>query len=112
VDTPATQDEDTQNQSAVPQAQPQAAEPPSAEAPTQPEQRGTPQLKRIRVRRKIMLDDGTVVGEQTLEDYFPVEMDTQDAAKILEARFQQMTPEEIARQANLPPGTELQLKRE
>ncbi len=71
-----------------------------------------PKLKHIRVRRKIMLDDGTVVGEQVLEDDFPIEMDTQEAAKILEARFQQMSLEEIARQANLPPGTELQLKRE
>jgi hypothetical protein len=59
-----------------------------------------------------MLDDGTVVGEQVLEDDFPVEMGTQEAAKILEARFQHLTPEEIARQANLPPGTDLQLKRE
>jgi hypothetical protein len=59
-----------------------------------------------------MLDDGTVVGEQVLEDDFPIEMDKQDAAKILEARFQQMSLEEIARQANLPPGTELQLRRD
>jgi TM2 domain-containing membrane protein YozV len=71
-----------------------------------------PKLKHIRVRRKIMLDDGTVVGEQVLEDDFPIEMSTQEAAKILEARFQQMSLEEIARQANLPPGTELQLRRE
>lgn len=86
-----------------------APAPPVAKPPTQPE---APKLKHIRVRRKIMLDDGTVVGEQVLEDDFPVEMDTQDAAKILEGRFQQMSLEEIARQANLPPGTELQLKRE
>jgi hypothetical protein len=39
-------------------------------------------------------------------------MDKQEAAKVLEARFQQMSLEEIARQANLPPGTELQLRRE
>jgi hypothetical protein len=73
---------------------------------------GTPRFKHIRVRRKIMLDDGTVVGEQVLEDDFPIEMDKQEAAKILEARFQQMSLEEIARQANLPPGTDLQLRRE
>lgn len=81
--------------------------PVAAPPPTTP-----PRLKHVRVRRKIMLDDGTVVGEQVLEDDFPIEMDTQDAAKILEARFQQMSLEEIARQANLPPGTELQLNRE
>jgi hypothetical protein len=93
--TPTTDEADTQTQPVVPPGQPEA-----------------PKLKHIRVRRKIMLDDGTVVGEQVLEDDFPVEMDTQDAARILEARFQQMSLEEIARQANLPPGTDLQLKRE
>jgi TM2 domain-containing membrane protein YozV len=80
---------------------------PSPEAPP-----AAPRLKHIRVRRKIMLDDGTVVGEQVLEDDFPIEMGTQEAAKILEARFQQMSLEEIAQQANLPPGTDLQLRRE
>ena len=80
--------------------------------PAAPPQPAAPKLKHIRVRRKIMLDDGTVVGEQVLEDDFPIEMDTQEAAKILETRFQQMSLEEIARQANLPPGTDLQLKRE
>jgi TM2 domain-containing membrane protein YozV len=88
---------------AAPQA-PIAAGPETPPAP--------PKLKHIRVRRKIMLDDGTVVGEQVLEDDFPIEMDTQEAAKILEARFHQMSLEEIAQQANLPPGTNLQLKRE
>jgi len=88
-------------------SQESAASPPPA--PPQPE---APKLKHIRVRRKIMLDDGTVVGEQVLEDDFPIEMDKQEAAKVLEARFQQMSLEEIARQANLPPGTELQLRRE
>jgi TM2 domain-containing membrane protein YozV len=98
----------------LPAANAQAAEPPqepvAAQSPETPP--AAPKLKHIRVRRKIMLDDGTVVGEQALEDDFPIEMDTQEAAKILEARFQQMSLEEIARQANLPPGTDLQLKRE
>jgi TM2 domain-containing membrane protein YozV len=85
---------------------------PGAATTAAPQEPAPPQLKRIRVRRKITLDDGTVVGEQTLEDYFPAEMDTQEAAKILEARFQRMTTDEIARQANLPPGTDLELKRE
>jgi TM2 domain-containing membrane protein YozV len=88
-------------------APPDAPQAPGASPPPAP-----PPLKHIRVRRKIMLDDGTVVGEQVLEDDFPVEMDTQEAAKILEARFQQLSLDEIARQANLPPGTDLQLKRE
>jgi TM2 domain-containing membrane protein YozV len=90
------------------------AEPPPEPVATPPPETppAAPKLKHIRVRRKIMLDDGTVVGEQVLEDDFPIEMDTQEAAKILETRFQQMSLEEIARQANLPPGTELQLKRE
>jgi hypothetical protein len=88
------------------QTQPAATPvPPTA----QPE---APKLKHIRVRRKITLDDGTVVGEQVLEDDFPIEMSTQEAAKILEARFQKLTLDEIARQANLPPGTDLELKRE
>ena len=85
-------------------------EPVTAPLPETPP--ATPKFKHIRVRRKIILDDGTVVGEQVLEDDFPIEMDTQEAAKILEARFQQMSLEEIAQQANLPPGTDLQLKRE
>jgi hypothetical protein len=96
-----------------------AASAPAAERPQEPVAAplpetppAAPKLKHIRVRRKIMLDDGTVVGEQVLEDDFPIEMDKQEAAKILEARFQQMSLEEIARQANLPPGTELQLERE
>jgi hypothetical protein len=93
----AATEADTQTQPAVP--------PPPAQAEP-------PKLKHVRVRRKITLDDGTVVGEQVLEDDFPIEMDTQDAAKILEARFQRLTTEEIARQANLPPGTDLELKRE
>jgi TM2 domain-containing membrane protein YozV len=88
------------------------AEPPPVATPPPDTPPAAPKLKHIRVRRKIMLDDGTVVGEQVLEDDFPIEMDTQEAAKILETRFQQMSLEEIARQANLPPGTELQLKRE
>jgi TM2 domain-containing membrane protein YozV len=140
--TPSTDEADMQTQPLAPQGQPEGSEssvapedtagafitpvagtvseasrtgqipgttPVPAEPPTQPE---APKLKHIRVRRKIMLDDGTVVGEQVLEDDFPIEVDTQDAAKILEARFQQMSLEEIARQANLPPGTDLQLKRE
>jgi TM2 domain-containing membrane protein YozV len=91
-----------------------AAEPPQepVTAPLPETPPATPKFKHIRVRRKIMLDDGTVVGEQVLEDDFPIEMDTQEAAKILEARFQQMSLEEIARQANLPPDTDLQLRRE
>jgi len=90
------------------------AEPPQelVTAPPPETPPATPKFKHIRVRRKIMLDDGTVVGEQVLEDDFPIEMDKQEAAKILEARFQQMSLEEIARQANLPPGTDLQLRRE
>ena len=88
---------------------PQVGSPPPPEQPAQPEAR---RLKLIRVRRKITLDDGTVVGEQVLEDYFPVEMDTQEAAKTLEARFQPLSPDEIAKRADLPPGTDLQLKRE
>ncbi len=89
-----------------------ATERPDRCAARQKRRPAPPKLKHIRVRRKIMLDDGTVVGEQVLEDDFPIEMDTQEAAKILETRFQQMSLEEIARQANLPPGTDLQLKRE
>jgi hypothetical protein len=89
-----------------------ASQEPAASPPPAPPQPEAPKLKHIRVRRKIMLDDGTVVGEQVLEDDFPIEMDKQEAAKVLEARFQQMSLEEIARQANLPPGTELQLRRE
>jgi TM2 domain-containing membrane protein YozV len=98
----------------LPAANPPAAEPPQEPIAALPPETppAAPKLKHIRVRRKIMLDDGTVVGEQVLEDDFPIEMDKQEAAKILEARFQQMSLEEIARQANLPPGTELQLKRE
>jgi hypothetical protein len=88
---------------AAPQA-PIAAEPETPPA--------APKFKHIRVRRKIILDDGTVVGEQVLEDDFPIEMDKQEAAKILEARFQRMSLEEIAQQANLPPGADLQLRRE
>jgi TM2 domain-containing membrane protein YozV len=88
---------------------PPVGSPPQPEQPAQPEAR---RLKLIRVRRKITLDDGTVVGEQVLEDYFPVEMDTQEAAKTLEARFQPLSPDEIAKRADLPPGTDLQLKRE
>jgi TM2 domain len=105
----------TQRQSdPLPATNAPAAEPPPEPVAAPPPETppAAPKLKHIRVRRKIMLDDGTVVGEQVLEDDFPVEMDTQEAAKILEARFQQMSLEEIARQANLPPGTELQLKRE
>jgi TM2 domain-containing membrane protein YozV len=89
-----------------------AADLPATEPTTPETPPAAPKLKHIRVRRKIMLDDGTVVGEQVLEDDFPIAMDTQEAAKILETRFQQMSLEEIARQANLPPGTDLQLKRE
>jgi TM2 domain-containing membrane protein YozV len=104
ADLPATEPTTPEPTTVAPQA-PVAAPPPE----TPP---AAPKLKHIRVRRKIMLDDGTVVGEQVLEDDFPIEMDTQEAAKILEARFQQMSLEEIAQQANLPPGTDLQLKRE
>jgi hypothetical protein len=94
---------------AEPPQEPVAAPPPETPPETPPP---APKLKHIRVRRKIMLDDGTVVGEQVLEDDFPIDMSTQEAAKTLEARFQQMSLEEIAQQANLPPGTDLQLKRE
>jgi hypothetical protein len=95
----------------VAEAQPSSTSvaPPPAPEPEQPE---APRLKRIRVRRKILLDDGTVVGEQVLEDFVPVEMDTQEAARALEARSPGLTREEIAKLANLPPGTDLQLKRE
>lgn len=87
--------------------EPAAASPAPMPAPTAPSPQ--PAMKRIRVRRKILVD-GEVVGEQVIEELVPVDTDTLTAAAALQARLARMTPEEIAALAHLPPGVAVEFR--
>ncbi|HEX6817633.1 MAG TPA: NINE protein [Ktedonobacterales bacterium] len=88
-----------------------ASQPPPSRDPEQTPATGTPTrpLKRIRVKRRIVVD-GKVVGEQVIEELVPAEMDTQVAAAALRARLAEMTPEQIASLAQLPPGASIEMR--
>ena len=66
-------------------------------------------MKRIRVKRRIVVD-GEVVGEQVIEELVPLDVDTQVAAAALRARLARMTPEQVAALAKLPPGDSIELR--
>lgn len=84
---------------AEPAAEP-APEPVAAPAP--------PRMKKIRVRRKVVVD-GEVVAEEVVEREVPADMDSAEAARQIQAELSHATPEQIARLANLSPDEEVQL---
>jgi TM2 domain-containing membrane protein YozV len=77
--------------------------------PSQPSQPSQTRMKRIRVKRKILLD-GEVVGEQVIEELVPIDVDTQVAAAALQRRLAHMTPEQIAAMAHLPPDVAVEFR--
>ena len=62
-------------------------------------------MKRIRVVRRIVLEDGGVVRELVAERIVPMDTDSQAVAAELEAELAHATPEEIAELAHLPSDT-------
>jgi len=77
-----------------------AAEPATPEAP---------KMKKIRVRRKVVVD-GQVVAEEVVEREVPADMDTATAAAQIQAELSHLTPEQIAQRAHLSPGEEIELR--
>ncbi len=84
---------------AAPAVEP-APEPVAAPAP--------PKMKKIRVRRKVVVD-GEVVAEEVVEREVPADMDSAEAARQIQSELSHATPEQIARLANLSPDEEVQL---
>jgi hypothetical protein len=86
----------------APGQQPPAATPTSpagtAAPPAQP-------MKRVRVVRRIVLEDGSVVRELIAERIVPADADSQAVAAELEAQLGHLSPEEIAQYAHLPGET-------
>lgn len=68
-----------------------------------------PKMKRIRVKRRIMLD-GQVVREEVVEREVPADMDSAEAAARIEAELSHATPEQIAQLAHLSPDEEVQVR--
>lgn len=68
-----------------------------------------PKMKKIRVRRKVVVD-GQVVAEEVVEREVPADMDTAEAAAQIQAELSHATPEQIARLANLSPDEEVQVR--
>ncbi len=62
-------------------------------------------MKRVRVVRRIVLEDGGVVRELVAERIVPMDADSQAVAEELQAQLAHATPEEIAQLANLPADT-------
>lgn len=67
-----------------------------------------PRTKRIRVKRKVIVD-GQVVAEETVEREVPADMDAATAAAQIQAELGHADPHEIARRAHLAPDTEIEL---
>ena len=68
-----------------------------------------PKMKKIRVRRKVVVD-GQVVAEEVVEREVPADMDTAEAAAQIQAELAHYTPEQIAQRANLSPDEEVELR--
>ncbi len=68
-----------------------------------------PKMKKIRVRRKVVVD-GQVVAEEVVEREVPADMDTAAAAAQIEAELSHATPEQIAELAHLAPNEEVELR--
>lgn len=90
-----------------------ASEPQPAVAESAPEPAAAapepPKMKRIRVRRKVVVD-GQVVAEEVVEREIPADMDTKTAAEQIQAELGHLTPEQIAQRANLSPDEEIQVR--
>ncbi len=91
---------------AEPVSTPMAAAEPAPEPVAAPE---PPKMKRIRVRRKVVVD-GQVVAEEVVEREVPADMDTAEAAAQIQAELAHFTPEQIAQRANLSPDEEVELR--
>ncbi len=76
---------------------------PAAAAPA------APKMKKIRVRRKVVVD-GQVVAEEVVEREVPADMDTAEAAAQIQAELAHYTPEQIAQRAHLSPDEEVELR--
>jgi hypothetical protein len=68
-----------------------------------------PKMKKIRVRRKVVVD-GQVVAEEVVEREVPADMDTATAAAQIQAELSHATPEQIAQLAHLSPDEEVELR--
>jgi TM2 domain-containing membrane protein YozV len=83
--------------------------PPAADAEPSPTGPGIPMsqptMKRVRVVRRIVLEDGGIVRELVAERIVPADADSQAVAAELQAQLGHATPEEIAQLAHLPDGT-------
>jgi hypothetical protein len=87
--------------------EPVVAEPtpePAAAMPTP----AAPKMKKIRVRRKVVVD-GQVVAEEVVEREVPADMDTAEAAAQIQAELAHYTPEQIAQRAHLAPDESVEL---
>jgi hypothetical protein len=62
-------------------------------------------MKRVRVVRRIVLENGGIVRELVAERIVPADADSQAVAAELQAQLGHATPEEIAQLAHLPDGT-------
>lgn len=95
---PALEPEPTLASTAAPAAEP--APPPAPEPP---------KTKRIRVRRKVVVD-GQVVDEEVVEREIPADMDPRVAAEQIQAELGHLTSEEIAQRAHLAPDEEVEVR--
>jgi hypothetical protein len=77
---------------------------PAAAMPTP----AAPKMKKIRVRRKVVVD-GQVVAEEVVEREVPADMDTAEAAAQIQAELAHYTPEQIAQRAHLAPDESVEL---
>lgn len=85
--------------------EPVVAEPVVAEPTPEP---AAPKMKKIRVRRKVVVD-GQVVAEEVVEREVPADMDTAEAAAQIQAELAHYTPEQIAQRAHLAPDESVEL---
>lgn len=93
-----------------PSAAPEAA---AETAPAEAAPPAAPKMKRIRVKRRIVVD-GQVVREEVVEREIPADADMAAAAREIQQELEQTTqatPEEIARLANLSGDDEVQVSR-
>lgn len=94
---------------AAPEAVAASPEPEPVAAPVAPAAPEPPKMKRIRVRRKVVVD-GQVVAEEVVEREVPADMDTATAAAQIQAELTHATPEQIAQLAHLSPDEEVQVR--
>lgn len=93
----------TSEPASEPASEPTPAPEPVAAAPE------APKMKRIRVRRKVVVD-GQVVAEEVVEREIPADMDTKTAAEQIQAELGHLTPEQIAQRAHLSPDDAVELR--